>query len=165
MVREGSLRCLVTVRALLLSKGSGISSRAAKEDAPMSAPRGQLLPCCTCPALPCLMACMLSGCRHYPSKAGHVLMDSWYDSPVPSYSPTSRMVPREHGKSFQTGKQWPLSDRTGSLGWFGVLGEGSCGPDSSTEAMLDFPGGQWGSRGVPMGTSHSITASWLRRFL
>ncbi|KFW64896.1 N-terminal EF-hand calcium-binding protein 2, partial [Pygoscelis adeliae] len=41
--------------------------------------------------------------RHYPSKAGHVLMDSWYDSPVPSYSPTSRMVPREHGKSFQTG--------------------------------------------------------------
>ncbi|KAM6324808.1 N-terminal EF-hand calcium-binding protein 2 [Podargus strigoides] len=41
--------------------------------------------------------------RHYPSKAGHGLMDTWYDSPVPSYSPTSRMVPREHGKSFQTG--------------------------------------------------------------
>ncbi|NXV91942.1 NECA2 protein, partial [Calonectris borealis] len=41
--------------------------------------------------------------RHYPSKAGHGLMDAWYDSPVPSYSPTSRMVPREHGKSFQTG--------------------------------------------------------------
>ncbi|NXT21332.1 NECA2 protein, partial [Syrrhaptes paradoxus] len=30
-------------------------------------------------------------------------MDAWYDSPVPSYSPTSRVVPREHGKSFQTG--------------------------------------------------------------
>ncbi|XP_010182816.1 PREDICTED: N-terminal EF-hand calcium-binding protein 2, partial [Mesitornis unicolor] len=41
--------------------------------------------------------------RHYPSKAGHGLMDTWYDSPVPSYSPTSQMVPREHGKSFQTG--------------------------------------------------------------
>ncbi|NXG93145.1 NECA2 protein, partial [Stercorarius parasiticus] len=41
--------------------------------------------------------------RHYPSKAGHGLMDTWYDSPVPSYSPTSRMVPREYGKSFQTG--------------------------------------------------------------
>ncbi|NXX21891.1 NECA2 protein, partial [Podargus strigoides] len=41
--------------------------------------------------------------RHYPSKAGHGLMDTWYDSPVSSYSPTSRMVPREHGKSFQTG--------------------------------------------------------------
>ncbi|NWW90964.1 NECA2 protein, partial [Rhynochetos jubatus] len=41
--------------------------------------------------------------RHYPSKAGHSLMDTWYDSPMPSYSPTSRMVPREHGKSFQTG--------------------------------------------------------------
>ncbi|NWS54635.1 NECA2 protein, partial [Chunga burmeisteri] len=41
--------------------------------------------------------------RHYPSKAGHGLMDTWYDSPVPSYSPTSWMVPREHGKSFQTG--------------------------------------------------------------
>ncbi|NWT41227.1 NECA2 protein, partial [Chroicocephalus maculipennis] len=41
--------------------------------------------------------------RHYPSKAGHGLMDTWYDSPVPSYSPTSRMVPRDYGKSFQTG--------------------------------------------------------------
>ncbi|XP_010002743.1 PREDICTED: N-terminal EF-hand calcium-binding protein 2 [Chaetura pelagica] len=41
--------------------------------------------------------------RHCPSKAGHGLMDTWYDSPVPSYSPTSRMVPREHGKSLQSG--------------------------------------------------------------
>ncbi|XP_054696531.1 N-terminal EF-hand calcium-binding protein 2 isoform X2 [Grus americana] len=41
--------------------------------------------------------------RHCPSKAGHGLMDAWYDSPVPSYSPTSRVVPREHGKSFQMG--------------------------------------------------------------
>ncbi|NXN35837.1 NECA2 protein, partial [Rhinoptilus africanus] len=41
--------------------------------------------------------------RHYPSKAGHGLMDAWYDSPVPSFSPTSRMVPREYGKGFQTG--------------------------------------------------------------
>ncbi|NXG61931.1 NECA2 protein, partial [Hemiprocne comata] len=41
--------------------------------------------------------------RHCPSKAGHGLMDTWYDSPMPSYSPTSRMVPREHGKSLQSG--------------------------------------------------------------
>ncbi|NXJ76619.1 NECA2 protein, partial [Trogon melanurus] len=41
--------------------------------------------------------------RHCPSKAGHGLMDTWYDSPVPSYSSTSWIVPREHGKSFQTG--------------------------------------------------------------
>ncbi|NXK97592.1 NECA2 protein, partial [Formicarius rufipectus] len=41
--------------------------------------------------------------RHYPSKAGHGLSDTWYDSPVPSYSPTTWMVPREHGKNFQAG--------------------------------------------------------------
>ena len=70
----------------------------------MSAPQGRLMPCCMCLALLSLTACMLSGCRHYASKAGHGLMDTWYDSPVPSYSPTSWMVPREHGKSFQTGK-------------------------------------------------------------
>lgn len=41
--------------------------------------------------------------RHYPSKDGHSLSDTWYDNPVPSYSPTTWMVPREQGKSFQTG--------------------------------------------------------------
>ncbi|XP_061200076.1 N-terminal EF-hand calcium-binding protein 2 isoform X2 [Neopsephotus bourkii] len=41
--------------------------------------------------------------RHYPSKTGHGLMETWYDSPVPSYSPTSWMVPREQGKTFQSG--------------------------------------------------------------
>ncbi|KFO63113.1 N-terminal EF-hand calcium-binding protein 2, partial [Corvus brachyrhynchos] len=41
--------------------------------------------------------------RHYPSKDGHGLSDTWYDNPVPSYSPTTWMVPREQGKSFQTG--------------------------------------------------------------
>ncbi|NWS40532.1 NECA2 protein, partial [Probosciger aterrimus] len=41
--------------------------------------------------------------RHYPSKMGHGLMETWYDSPVPSYSPTSWMVPREQGKTFQSG--------------------------------------------------------------
>ncbi|KFP45271.1 N-terminal EF-hand calcium-binding protein 2, partial [Chlamydotis macqueenii] len=55
------------------------------------------------PALPSLTGCVLSGCRHHPSKAGHGLVDTWYDSPVPSYSPTNRMVPREHGKSFPAG--------------------------------------------------------------
>lgn len=67
------------------------------------------------------MAHVLSGCRHYPSKAGHGLMDSWYDSPVPSYSPTSRVVPREHGKSFPTGKWWPLPSLTSSLGTGSVV--------------------------------------------
>lgn len=28
--------------------------------------------------------------------------------------------------------------------------------------MLDFPGGQQSSQGLPVGASHSITASWLR---
>ncbi|XP_005152300.1 N-terminal EF-hand calcium-binding protein 2 isoform X2 [Melopsittacus undulatus] len=41
--------------------------------------------------------------RHYPSKTGHGLMETWYDSPVPSYSPTNWMVPREPGKTFQSG--------------------------------------------------------------
>ncbi|KAM9508918.1 N-terminal EF-hand calcium-binding protein 2 isoform 2-T2 [Guaruba guarouba] len=41
--------------------------------------------------------------RHYPSKTGHGLMETWYDSPVPSYSSTSWMVPREQGKTFQGG--------------------------------------------------------------
>ncbi|NXX76465.1 NECA2 protein, partial [Urocolius indicus] len=41
--------------------------------------------------------------RHYPSKAARGLRDTWYDSPVPSYSPSSWMVPREQGKSFQAG--------------------------------------------------------------
>uniref|UniRef100_A0A8B9MED6 N-terminal EF-hand calcium binding protein 2 n=1 Tax=Accipiter nisus TaxID=211598 RepID=A0A8B9MED6_9AVES len=70
------------------------------------------------------------------SAAGHSLMDTWYDSSVPSYSPTNWMVPREHGKSFQTGKQWPLPSRTGSLEWLGALGEGSSGLHGSTEYLL-----------------------------
>ncbi|XP_054245656.1 N-terminal EF-hand calcium-binding protein 2 [Indicator indicator] len=41
--------------------------------------------------------------RHYPSKAGHGPVDTWYDSPMPNYSPTSWVVPKEHGKNFQTG--------------------------------------------------------------
>lgn len=102
------------------------------------------------------MAHVLSGCRHYPSKAGHGLMDSWYDSPVPSYSPTSRVVPREHGKSFPTGKWWPLPSLTGSLAWPWVLGDGICSPSGSTEVMLSFPRGQWNSWGVPASASHSI---------
>ncbi|NWZ13828.1 NECA2 protein, partial [Agelaius phoeniceus] len=41
--------------------------------------------------------------RHYPSKDGHGLSDTWYDNSVPSYSPSTWMVPREQGKSFQAG--------------------------------------------------------------
>ncbi|KFW75864.1 N-terminal EF-hand calcium-binding protein 2, partial [Manacus vitellinus] len=36
-------------------------------------------------------------------KAGHGLSDPWYDSPVPSYAPTTWVVPREHGKNLQAG--------------------------------------------------------------
>ncbi|XP_064242757.1 N-terminal EF-hand calcium-binding protein 2 [Passer domesticus] len=41
--------------------------------------------------------------RHCPSKDAHGLSDAWYDNPVPSYSPTTWMVPREQGKSVQAG--------------------------------------------------------------
>ncbi|XP_068812210.1 N-terminal EF-hand calcium-binding protein 2 isoform X3 [Struthio camelus] len=41
--------------------------------------------------------------RHWHGKAGHALMDTWYDSPGPNYSPSSRTVPKEQRKSFQPG--------------------------------------------------------------
>ncbi|XP_006019118.1 N-terminal EF-hand calcium-binding protein 2 isoform X1 [Alligator sinensis] len=41
--------------------------------------------------------------RHYHSKSGHGIMDTWYDSPVPNYSPNNRIMTKEHRKSFQTG--------------------------------------------------------------
>ncbi|XP_005306348.1 N-terminal EF-hand calcium-binding protein 2 isoform X2 [Trachemys scripta elegans] len=41
--------------------------------------------------------------RHYHSKSGHGVMDTWYDNPVPSYSPNNRIMAKEHRKSFQTG--------------------------------------------------------------
>ncbi|NXG35634.1 NECA2 protein, partial [Dromaius novaehollandiae] len=39
--------------------------------------------------------------RHHHGKAGPV--DAWYDSPVPNYPPNSRLVPKEHRRSPQTG--------------------------------------------------------------
>lgn len=83
--------------------------------------------------------CVLSGCRHYPSKDGHGLSDTWYDNPVPTYPPTSWVVPREQGKSFQTGECWLP------------------GVDWSTQV----PAAAQGAQGVPAGAPHSITASWL----
>lgn len=83
-------------------QGSGVDGRAAK-----LMPQHQLLvsgSSCAVHAQPSLIASVLSGYRHYPSKAGHGPVDTWYDSPMPSYSPTSWVVPKEHGKSFQTGK-------------------------------------------------------------
>ncbi|XP_059569733.1 N-terminal EF-hand calcium-binding protein 2 isoform X3 [Alligator mississippiensis] len=41
--------------------------------------------------------------RHYHSKSGHGIMDTWYDNPVPNYSPNNRIMTKEHRKSFQTG--------------------------------------------------------------
>ncbi|XP_010209279.1 PREDICTED: N-terminal EF-hand calcium-binding protein 2 [Tinamus guttatus] len=41
--------------------------------------------------------------RQYHGKGGHGLMDTWYDSPVPTYPPNSRLLPKEHRKSFPTG--------------------------------------------------------------
>uniref|UniRef100_A0A8C4WE88 N-terminal EF-hand calcium binding protein 2 n=1 Tax=Gopherus evgoodei TaxID=1825980 RepID=A0A8C4WE88_9SAUR len=40
--------------------------------------------------------------RHYHSKSGHGVMDTWYDNPVPSYAPNNRIMAKEHRKSFQT---------------------------------------------------------------
>uniref|UniRef100_A0A8C6YLU0 N-terminal EF-hand calcium binding protein 2 n=1 Tax=Nothoprocta perdicaria TaxID=30464 RepID=A0A8C6YLU0_NOTPE len=37
----------------------------------------------------------------YHGKGG--LVDTWYDSPVPTYPPNSRLVPKEHRKSFPAG--------------------------------------------------------------
>lgn len=44
-------------------------------------------------------------CRHYHGQAGHALVEPWYDSPMPSYAPPARVVPRDRGKGSQTGKQ------------------------------------------------------------
>ncbi|NXA54395.1 NECA2 protein, partial [Nothocercus julius] len=41
--------------------------------------------------------------RQYHGKGGHGLMDTWYESPVPTYPPNSRLVPKEHRKSFPVG--------------------------------------------------------------
>lgn len=90
-------------------------------------------------ALCVLTPCVLSGCRHYPSKDGHGLSDTWYDNPVPSYSPTTWMVSREQGKNFQAGKCW-----LPGVAW-------------STQV----PAGAQGSQGVPAGALHSISVSWL----
>ncbi|XP_025957894.2 N-terminal EF-hand calcium-binding protein 2 isoform X1 [Dromaius novaehollandiae] len=43
--------------------------------------------------------------RHHHGKAGPV--DAWYDSPVPNYPPNSRLVPKEHRRSPQTGEWLP----------------------------------------------------------
>lgn len=91
------------------------------------------------PSSAVLTPCVLSGCRHYPSKDGHGLSDTWYDNPVPSYSPTTWMVPREQGKSFQTGKCW-----LPGVAW-------------STQV----PAAAQGSQGVPAGAPPSVTVSWL----
>lgn len=40
--------------------------------------------------------------RHFHSKSGHGVMDTWYDNPVPHYTPNNRMVTKERRKSFQT---------------------------------------------------------------
>ncbi|NWZ95576.1 NECA2 protein, partial [Nesospiza acunhae] len=84
------------------SNRSGIMGRAAKKEVPVLAP--QAGSCHSVSASSAVLtSCVLSGCRHYPSKDGHGLSDTWYDNPVPSYSPSTWMVPREQGKSFQAG--------------------------------------------------------------
>uniref|UniRef100_G1MQA3 Uncharacterized protein n=2 Tax=Meleagris gallopavo TaxID=9103 RepID=G1MQA3_MELGA len=49
-------------------------------------------------------------CRQCPGPAGLTLTESWYDSPVPSFAPPGRMVPRGHGKSSQSGAPKPRQD-------------------------------------------------------
>uniref|UniRef100_A0A8B9EI27 N-terminal EF-hand calcium binding protein 2 n=1 Tax=Anser cygnoides TaxID=8845 RepID=A0A8B9EI27_ANSCY len=48
--------------------------------------------------------------RHYHGQAGHALVEPWYDSPVPSYTPPARVVPRDRGKGSQTGPSDPKED-------------------------------------------------------
>ncbi|XP_040426715.1 N-terminal EF-hand calcium-binding protein 2 isoform X3 [Cygnus olor] len=48
--------------------------------------------------------------RHYHGQAGHALVEPWYDSPVPSYVPPARVVPRDCGKGSQTGPSDPKED-------------------------------------------------------
>ncbi|XP_040536958.2 N-terminal EF-hand calcium-binding protein 2 isoform X3 [Gallus gallus] len=48
--------------------------------------------------------------RQCPGPAGLVLTEPWYDSPVPSYAPPGRIVPRGHGKSSQSGAPEPRQD-------------------------------------------------------
>ncbi|XP_044289844.1 N-terminal EF-hand calcium-binding protein 2 [Varanus komodoensis] len=38
--------------------------------------------------------------RHFHCKSGH--MDTWYDNPMPNYSPNNRIMTKERRKSFQT---------------------------------------------------------------
>lgn len=94
------------------------------------------------PSSAVLTPCVLSGCRHYPSKDGHGLSDTWYDNSVPSYSPSTWMVPREQGKSFQAGKCW-----LPGVAW-------------STQV----PAAAQGSQGVPAGAPHSTHLLALCRF-
>ncbi|XP_004944200.1 N-terminal EF-hand calcium-binding protein 2 isoform X1 [Gallus gallus] len=48
--------------------------------------------------------------RQCPGPAGLALTEPWYDSPVPSYAPPGRIVPRGHGKSSQSGAPEPRQD-------------------------------------------------------
>ncbi|KFU94758.1 N-terminal EF-hand calcium-binding protein 2, partial [Chaetura pelagica] len=94
--------------------------------------------------------------RHCPSKAGHGLMDTWYDSPVPSYSPTSRMVPREHGKSLQSGS--PDTKAEGLEGQSNRQAELIGRLEDKVRAILSTPGvccGRvWMGRGIhPIGAA------------
>ncbi|NXA34687.1 NECA2 protein, partial [Eudromia elegans] len=41
--------------------------------------------------------------RQHQGKGGHGFMDTWYDSPVPTYPANSRLMPKEHRQSFPAG--------------------------------------------------------------
>ncbi|XP_042294460.1 N-terminal EF-hand calcium-binding protein 2 [Sceloporus undulatus] len=40
--------------------------------------------------------------RNLHSKSSHAVMDTWYENPVPNYSPNNRIMTKERRKSFQT---------------------------------------------------------------
>ncbi|XP_062442831.1 N-terminal EF-hand calcium-binding protein 2 [Rhea pennata] len=59
--------------------------------------------------------------RHCHSTAAQGLMDAWHESPVPSYAPSSRLAPREHGRGFQLGS--PAAKEEGLEGQINRLAE------------------------------------------
>uniref|UniRef100_A0A8C3S1J1 N-terminal EF-hand calcium binding protein 2 n=1 Tax=Chelydra serpentina TaxID=8475 RepID=A0A8C3S1J1_CHESE len=53
--------------------------------------------------------------RHYHSKSGHGVMDTWYDNPVPTYSPNNRIMAKEHRKSSSETKEEGLEAQINRL--------------------------------------------------
>uniref|UniRef100_A0A8D0HVA9 N-terminal EF-hand calcium binding protein 2 n=1 Tax=Sphenodon punctatus TaxID=8508 RepID=A0A8D0HVA9_SPHPU len=53
--------------------------------------------------------------RHYHSKSGHGVMETWYDNPAPNYSPNNRIMTKEHRKSSSDTKEEGLEAQINRL--------------------------------------------------